>query len=161
MEKFFLFRKEEINEDSSRSSDTGVGLSVLAIPTKHVSFMSAAKGSVIITFNDAGLYDKIELFDSEAIEKTAVTVSCSVGEELELLENVINFISNSNQHVLKFDVVKGASVFKKAVLSSSNDLSAKIRINPTVYSTGDISKGAPETQFQRTIDFARDGLWLA
>tara|TARA_R110002167_G_scaffold89273_1_gene240826 strand:+ start:19731 stop:21038 length:1308 start_codon:yes stop_codon:yes gene_type:complete len=151
MEKFFLFRKEEINEDSSRSSDTGVGLSVLAIPTKHVSFMSAAKGSVIITFNDAGLYDKIELFDSEAIEKTAVTVSCSVGEELELLENVINFISNSNQHVLKFDVVKGASVFKKAVLSSSNDLSAKIRINPTVYSTGDISKGAPETQFQRTI----------
>ena len=151
MEKFFLFRKEEINEDSSRSSDTGVGLSVLAIPTKHVSFMTAAKGSVIITFNDAGLYDKIELFDSEAIEKTAVTVSCSVGEELGLLENVINFISNSNQHVLKFDVVKNDSVFKKAVLSSSNDLSAKIRVNPTVYSTGAISQGTQETQFQGTI----------
>lgn len=151
MEKFFLFRKEEINEDSSRSSDTGVGLSVLAIPTKHVSFMTATKGSVIITFNDAGLYDKIELFDSEAIEKTAVTVSCSVGEELGLLENIINFISNSNQHVLKFDVVKNDSVFKKAVLSSSNDLSAKIRVNPTVYSTGAISQGTQETQFQGTI----------
>tara|TARA_R110000796_G_scaffold12963_3_gene42352 strand:- start:10583 stop:11890 length:1308 start_codon:yes stop_codon:yes gene_type:complete len=151
MEKFFLFRKEEINEDSSRSSDTGVGLSVLAIPTKHVSFMTAALGSVIITFNDAGLYDKIELFDSEAIEKTAVTVSCSVGEELGLLENIINFISNSNQHVLKFDVVKNDSVFKKAVLSSSNDLSAKIRVNPTVYSTGAISQGTQETQFQGTV----------
>ena len=151
MEKFFLFRKEEINENSSRSSDTGVGLSVLAIPTKHVSFMTAAKGSVIITFNDAGLYDKIELFDSEAIEKTAVTVSCSVGEELELLENIINFISNSNQHVLKFDVVKNDSVFKKAVLSSSNDLSAKIRVTPTIYSTGNISRGTQETQFQGTI----------
>ena len=106
MEKFFLFRKEEINDNSARASDTGVGLSVLAIPTKHVSFITAQKRAVIITFNDASLYEQIELFDSEAIEKTSVTISCNIGEEFGLLENIISFMSSSNKSTIKFDVVE-------------------------------------------------------
>ena len=151
MEKYFLFRKEEINESSSRASDTGVGLSVLAVPVKHVSFLTASKGAVNITFNDAGLYEKIELFDSEAIEKTAVTVSCIVGQELELLENIINFISISSKNILKFDVVSEESSFKTAVLSEAKSISSVLRINPTVVTTGEISTGTPEKEHQGTI----------
>ncbi len=151
MEKYFLFRKEEINESSSRASDTGVGLSVLAVPVKHVSFLTASKGAVNITFNDAGLYEKIELFDSEAIEKTAVTVSCIVGQELELLENIINFISISSKNILKFDVVSEESSFKTAVLSEAKSISSVLRVNPTVVATGEISTGTPEKEHQGAI----------
>jgi len=151
MEKFFLFRKEEINDNSARASDTGVGLSVLAIPTKHVSFITAQKGAVIITFNDASLYEHIELFDSEAIEKTSVTISCNVGEEFGLLENIISFMSSSNKSTIKFDVVEENSTFKKAVLSSSQDIEAKIKVNPIQRTTGKISNGSQATEFQGTV----------
>mgnify|MGYP003634843857 CR=1 FL=1 len=151
MEKFFLFRKEEINDNSARASDTGVGLSVLAIPTKHVSFITAQKGAVIITFNDASLYEHIELFDSEAIEKTSVTVSCNIGEEFGLLENIISFMSSSNKSTIKFDVVEENSTFKKAVLSSSQDIEAKIKVNPIQRATGRISNGSQATEFQGTV----------
>ena len=151
MEKFFLFRKEEINDNSARASDTGVGLSVLAIPTKHVSFITAQKGAVIITFNDASLYERIGLFDSEAIEKTSVTISCNIGEEFGLLENIISFMSSSNKSTIKFDVVEENSTFKKAVLSSSQDIEAKIKINPIQRTTGKISKGSQATDFQGTV----------
>jgi len=151
MEKFFLFRKEEINDNSARASDTGVGLSVLAIPAKHVSFITAQKGAVIITFNDASLYEHIELFDSEAIEKTSVTISCNVGEEFGLLENIISFMSSSNKSTIKFDVVEENSTFKKAVLSSSQDIEAKIKVNPIQRTTGEISKGSQATEFQGTV----------
>ena len=151
MEKFFLFRKEEINDNSARASDTGIGLSVLAIPTKHVSYITAEKGAVIITFNDASLYDKIELFDSEAIEKTSVTISCSVGEEFGLLENITSFISTSNKSTIKFDVVEENSTFKKAVLSDVEDIQAKIKVSPIETTTGEISKGSESTSFQGTI----------
>jgi|11BtaG_2_1085332.scaffolds.fasta_scaffold00250_10 hypothetical protein len=151
MEKFFLFRKEEINDNSARASDTGVGLSVLAIPTKHVSFITAQKGAVIITFNDASLYEHIELFDSEAIEKTSVTISCNTGEEFGLLENIISFMSSSNKSTIKFDVVEENSTFKKAVLSSSQDIEAKIKVNPIQRTTGKISNGSQATEFQGTL----------
>ena len=151
MDKFFLFRKEEINDNSARASDTGVGLSVLAIPTKHVSFITAQKGAVIITFNDASLYEHIELFDSEAIEKTSVTISCNVGEEFGLLENIISFMSSSNKSTIKFDVVEENSTFKKAVLSSSQDIEAKIKVNPIQRTTGEISKGSQSVEFQGTV----------
>jgi hypothetical protein len=151
MEKFFLFRKEEINDNSARASDTGVGLSVLAIPTKHVSFITAQKGAVIITFNDASLYEHIELFDSEAIEKTSVIISCNIGEEFGLLENIISFMSSSNKSTIKFDVVEENSTFKKAVLSSSQDIEAKIKVNPIQRTTGKISKGSQATTFQGTL----------
>jgi len=151
MEKFFLFRKEEINDNSARASDTGVGLSVLAIPAKHVSFITAQKGAVVITFNDASLYEHIELFDSEAIEKTAITISCSDGDEFGLLENIINFTSSSNKSIIKFDVVEEDSTFKKAVLASNESILAKVRVNPTVRTTGEISKGPQNVEFQGTI----------
>lgn len=149
--KFFLFRKEEITDNSSSASDTGVGLSVLAIPVKHVSFLTASKGAVIIMFNDTGLYEDINLFDSEAIEKTSVTVSCSVGEELGLLENIMNFISNSNKNVIKFDVVSENSTFKKAVLSKAEGIVAKVKVKPISITTGDISEGPLDVAYQGSI----------
>ena len=39
--KFFLFRREEINVGSVKSSDSGIGLSVFAIPVSEMAFMTA------------------------------------------------------------------------------------------------------------------------
>ena len=54
--KFFLFRREEVNEGSVKSSNSGIGLSVFAIPVNQMSFMTAVKGAINITFNDAGVF---------------------------------------------------------------------------------------------------------
>jgi len=58
MKKFFLFRKEEINVSSVTASDSGQGLSVLALPADSLAFASADRGSVILVFNSATKYEE-------------------------------------------------------------------------------------------------------
>ena len=79
--KFFLFRREEVNEGSVKSSDSGIGLSIFAIPVDKMAFMTAVKGSVDITFNDATLYEDTGLTSGESFEKTSVSVSCIEGKK--------------------------------------------------------------------------------
>ena len=112
MKKFFLFRREEINKASVHSSDMGEGLSVFAVPTDNVSFLTAVKGFVNITFNGSGMYEDVGLFSGESIEKTSVSVSCTEGQEMAFIENIINFISrDTTEQVMKFDVVEKSSTF--------------------------------------------------
>ena len=74
MNKYFIFRREEVTDASITSSDTGVGMSVFAVPAESVSYMSASKGKVLIVFNNATLYQEANLRDGESIKKSAVPI---------------------------------------------------------------------------------------
>jgi hypothetical protein len=130
MKKFFLFRREEINKASVHSSDMGEGLSVFAVPTDNVSFLTAVKGFVNITFNGSGMYEDVSLFSGESIEKTNVSVSCTEGQEMAFIENIINFISRDTaEQVMKFDVVEKSSTFKKSTVLNKNDVRISLKEN--------------------------------
>jgi hypothetical protein len=130
MKKFFLFRREEINKASVHSSDMGEGLSVFAVPTDNVSFLTAVKGFVNITFNGSGMYEDVGLFSGESIEKTNVSVSCTEGQEMAFIENIINFISrDTTEQVMRFDVVEKSSTFKKSTVLNKSDVRISLKEN--------------------------------
>ena len=79
--KFFLFRRTDPIGDNKRFSEDGVDIPILGIPAELVAFITAGRGSVNITFNDAGMYEENELFIGDSIEKTNVTISCKEGKE--------------------------------------------------------------------------------
>lgn len=151
--KFFLFRREEINVGSVKSSDSGIGLSVFAIPVSEMAFMTAVKEAVTITFNNAGIYESTGLFEGESIQKTTVTVSCVGGEETKLMEDILDFVTSESpkKKVMRFDVVEGKSSFDSSVSKGLNDVSTQVRINPTIMTSGDISKGDPSKEYLDTI----------
>tara|TARA_R100001129_G_scaffold33767_1_gene22836 strand:+ start:3763 stop:5070 length:1308 start_codon:yes stop_codon:yes gene_type:complete len=171
MKKFFLFNRESLKKTSSRASDTGVGLSTFAVPADNLSFITAAKGAINITFSNTSLYEDHNLLEGEAIEKTNVTVSCNEGEEVAFIENILSFIVADNAaSIMRFDASTGKSSFDKAVLVSPTDILAKVKTTPTVMTTGERSKGTDSTEFQRsigdiffgenlpTLDFNHEGL---
>ena len=131
--KFFLFRREQINEASVKSSDSGIGLSVFVVPIEKMGFMTATKGAINITFNDAGIYEEAALLDGESLEKTNVSISCIVGEELNLMEDILEFVTSSdpNKLVMRFDVVTGKSTFDKAIANNVSDISTTIKKKET------------------------------
>ena len=151
--KFFLFRREHINEASVKSSDSGIGLSVFAVSVSQMAFMSAAKGSINITFNSAGVYEHTSLLAGESFEKTSVSISCIVGQELNLMEDILDFVTSTdpNKLVMRFDVVTGKSTFEKAIANSVSDIFTTVKINPIVMSSGEISKGDSQKKFLDTI----------
>jgi len=152
MKKFFLFVREAANPSSGRSSDTGVDLSTFAVPVDNLSYITAAEGSINITFTDTSLYEEQSLFEGEAVEKTNVTVSCNIGEEVALIENVLSFIgAASGGNVMRFDVTKGESTFNKAVVDSPEDISAVVRSKPVSIISGDLSTGDAATEYQGTV----------
>ena len=152
MKKFFLFNREPLNPSSSTSSDSGAGLSLLAVPSDHLSFMTALTGAVNITFNDASLYEGSGFFEGEAMRKTNVTVSCKKGEEIRLIENIIGFISSdSKSGVMKFDVVENKSTFSSALVDSAESIKSKIFDIPVKMTTGMLSQGSDSEVYQNTI----------
>jgi hypothetical protein len=152
MKKFFLFVREAANPSSGRSSDTGVDLSTFAVPVDNLSYITAAEGSINITFTDTSLYEEQSLFEGEAVEKTNVTVSCNIGEEVALIENILSFIgAASGGNVMRFDVTKGESTFNKAVVDSPEDISAVVRSKPVSIISGELSTGDAATEYQGTI----------
>ena len=129
MKKFFLFKREEPQEYHNSKSDTGEALSILAIPADSLSYMTAAKGSVDILFNNASPYEESNLTDGESIEKTEVRVGCQQGRELELMEAIMNFISrDSKQNIMRFDALEIANTFPEN--SGFTTINAKVRQNP-------------------------------
>jgi hypothetical protein len=147
MKKFFLFVREAANPSSGRSSDTGVDLSTFAVPVDNLSYITAAEGSINITFTDTSLYEEQSLFEGEAVEKTNVTVSCNIGEEVALIENILSFIgATSGGNVMRFDVTNN-----KAVVDSPEDISAVVRSKPVSIISGDLSTGDAATEYQGTI----------
>ena len=151
MKKFFLFRREQITLISSRSSNDGEGLSVIALPSDKLSFMTATLGKVHFTFDDASIYDYANIKDSTVIDKTSVSVSCQDGQEVELMESVMNFISNNNKEViLRFDSVEKESSSKSARVEGFKDVSAIVNSTPINVNT---SKIEDSTAVIAGIDF--------
>ena len=141
MKKYFLFRKEEVNISSVTASDSGVGLSILAVPTDSVAYISSELGRVKVVFNDVTMYQEANLRDGESLEKSSVFISCKEGEELELVESILQFISSEKtvSNVMKFDVVTGKSTLSKAVVE---DLEPHVKQRPINMQTGSTSTKA-------------------
>jgi hypothetical protein len=131
MKKFFLFRREQITLLSTKSSDDGVGLSVIALPADKLSFMTSTLGKVHFNFDDASIYDYATLSEGKVIDKTNISVSCKEGKEMNLMESVMNFMSaNDKRNVLKFDSVKKEATLKDAKIEGFEDVSTIINATP-------------------------------
>lgn len=140
MNKYFIFRREEVTEASITSSDTGVGMSVFAVPAESVSYMSAEKGKVFIVFNNATLYQEANLRDGESIKKSAVTIGCPLGEETQFIEDIAAFITGETQrNIMRFDVLSSKSTFKLADTKDADSITPVISTRPINMQTGNIS----------------------
>ena len=129
--KFFLFNKEPINSGSTTESDSGVGLSIIALQAQNLSYISAKTGTVTMVFNNSGVYDFVQLPDNEGFKKTVIDVTCEIGEEQSLIQEILNFISSSstNKTVMNF-VYSGNSSFSKAEVTSTKDISSRVHVSP-------------------------------
>lgn len=143
MKKFFLFRQEAVGSASVRTSDTGLGLSVFVIPIDKMSFMTATKGEVQMVFDDATLYQESALHTGEAIEKTAVGVSCKEGDELKLIEDIMKFISSerSVSRFMRFDGASGGFTSKFVDTTKTLNVFPRVKANPINTQTGKRSFG--------------------
>ena len=150
--KFFLFRRSDPVGPIKRFSENGKDISILSIPADQIAFMTAGKGQINITFNNAGMYEENELFIGDAIEKTNVTISCEEGKEYDLIEKIIYFSTKEyTKTIMKFDAVKGKASFQDAVVSSISDVQAKIKSQPTERVTQKISSGDVGARFANII----------
>ena len=138
MKKFFLFRREAVTETSVTASDTGVGLSVFAVPADSIAFISSELGSVKIFFNDATTYQDENLRDGEAFEKSSVSIGCDDGKEIDLIESILSFINSESTrtNVMKFDAVEGKGTFDEANLDEINSI---VKTRPINMQTGAVS----------------------
>lgn len=130
-EKFFLFkRKDPSISGGALFSDNGKGISVVSLPAKNVAYMTATKGGVTIFFNNSSPFEESNLTTiGESFEKTSVSVSCEVGEESSLMEDIINFINRDTaKNVMKFDAVGDTSTFSTSGFDPKID--ARVRALP-------------------------------
>jgi len=150
--KFFFFRREPESDTSSSFSDTGVGLSTIAIPSENLTFITAAKKKVVFTFKDCNGFDESNLIEGESVPKASITVSCKEGEEASLIESVINFMSRETpKNIMKFDVVSKSSTFSQAVVNELDDVVSVIPSTPINTATKALSKGDSTHESAQTI----------
>ena len=143
MKKFFLFRQEAIGATSSKISDTGLALSVFVIPADKLSFMTATLGEVQMVFDDATFYQESALFTGEAIEKSSVSIACIEGKELNVIDDVVKFMSSEGQtnRFMRFDGKTGGVTSKFVDVSKPQAVLPKIKANPINVQTGERSFG--------------------
>lgn len=106
MDKYFLFKQGDVTENSKSVSDATGKVSVFAIPVSRMAYLSAEKGRVIFVFNDASPYEDNNLTDGESIKKTNVAVPVEDGKEVELIEDIMGFLSRKSEagrNVFRFD----------------------------------------------------------
>jgi hypothetical protein len=152
MKKFFLFRRSDPVGSDRRFSEGGSDIPILGIPADLVAFMTAGKGTVTITFNNAGMYEENEMFIGDSIEKTNVTISCEEGQEMHLIETVMRFVSRETKRsIMVFDVLENDSTFKNAVVNNVTDIKSKIKSQPTERVSQKISTGDPASRFRNII----------
>ena len=150
--KFFLFRRSDPEGSAKRFSENGVDISILGIPADDIAFMTAGSREVNITFNDAGMYEENELFVGDSIEKTNITVACKKGEELELIEKIMLFVSNpAGKTIMKFDAIEKKATFNNALTFSVSDINAKIKSQPTERVSQNLSTGDPANRFRNIV----------
>ena len=152
MRKFFFFRREVESPSSASFSDTGVGVSTIAIPSENLTFITSELGRVKFTFKDCNGFDESSLEEGESLLKTTITVSCKQGEEASLIESIVNFISrNTPKNIMKFDAVSSESTFKEAVVEDINDILPAISSAPVKTVNKQPSAGKEARTFQNSI----------
>ena len=152
MSKFFLFKQAPESISSVRISNTGKGISSIAIPSDNLSFISSATGSVTFTFNDSNILEQSVLIQGESIEKTNVTVACKVGEEADLMQSVLGFISrDSSNNILLFDAVNKASNFDQVEFPDTEPIVIKVPSSPVNTLTNVLSSGNEQQKFNNII----------
>ena len=132
--KFFLFRRSDPVGSDRRFSEGGSDIPILGIPADLIAFMTAGRGTITLTFNNAGIYEENELFIGDSIEKTNVTISCEEGQEMRLIEAIMQFASTkTGKPIFKFDVLGGIAAFNNVIIDNVpfDGLSA-IRLVPKV-----------------------------
>lgn len=115
-DKFFLFRRAEPSVFSDVFSNDGNSISALSIPASHLSYMVAKEGSIVLFFNNATPYEENSLKEGQSFEKTNVQVSCKIGDEANLMEGIMNFISRkeSSKAIMRFDFISINNTFKES-----------------------------------------------
>jgi hypothetical protein len=152
MKKFFLFRRSDPVGSDRRFSEGGSDIPILGIPADLIAFMTAGRGTVTITFNNAGMYEENEMFIGDSIEKTNVTISCEEGQEMRLIETIMQFASSdTGKAVFKFDVLDGVTAFNNVIVDNVTDIKAKIKSQPTERASQKISTGDPASRFRNII----------
>ena len=81
--KFFFFRREIESPTSTSFSDTGVGVSTIAIPSDNLTFITSELGRVRFTFKDCNGFDESFLEEGESLLKTTITVSRATDRDWE------------------------------------------------------------------------------
>ena len=99
-----------------------------------------------MVFDDATLYQESALYTGEAIEKTAVSISTTEGDEMNLITDVMNFVSIDNRDkipkaFMRFDGAKGGFTSKYVDTSKPVAVVPKLKTNPVNTQTGDRSFG--------------------
>ena len=152
MSKFFLFKQAPESISSVRISNTGKGISSIAIPSDNLSFISSSAGSVTFTFNDAHILEQALFIEGESIEKTNVTVACKEGEEADLMQSVLGFISrDSSNNILLFDAVNKASNFDQVDFPDTEPIVIKVPSSPVNTFTNALSSGDEQQKFNNII----------
>lgn len=106
MDKYFLFKQGDVTENSRSVSDATGKVTVFAIPVSRMAYLSAEKGRVIFVFNDASPYEDNNLTDGESIKKTNVAVPVEEGKEVDLIEDIMGFLSRKSEagrNVFRFE----------------------------------------------------------
>ena len=152
VKKFFLFRRSDPVGSDKRFSEAGGDIPILGIPADLIAFMTAGRGTVTITFNNAGMYEENEMFIGDSIEKTNVTISCEEGQEMRLIETIMQFASTkTGKPIFKFDVLDGIAAFNNVIVDNVTDIKAKIKSQPTERVSQKISTGDPASRFRNII----------
>lgn len=138
-DKYFVFRVSDVTPFSEVFSNDGRNLSVLSISADKVSYITAKTGSVIVAFDNAGLYDFTSLQNSEGVPKTRMEVECEPGEEYQLVKKITQFITSeaTNKRLLEFDAIVGSSTFKE---SNPSNIKALIPSLPVIRQTQKLSR---------------------
>lgn len=149
--KFFLFRKEPVNQFSVDNANTGDGLSVLGVPADRLARVTATLGAVTFFFKDAGVYDSYSGDSKEAIPLTRVSVSAQEGKEYELIEQVLNFIARQDSKaIMRFDVLSDKTDFTHAKLDQAADINSVVNTVPVITTTGVLSNDPANTDITST-----------
>lgn len=115
---------------------------MISIPADKLSFMTAKLGMVTLRFDNVGPYDSVQVASEDSITKTRVEVGVKEGQEVSLMENILNFISSeSKQNIMRFDSVDKQSNFKEAELETK--VAAIVSSTPTNIVT---QEPAPHTE---------------
>ncbi|MDA0345144.1 MAG: hypothetical protein O3C54_04195, partial [Proteobacteria bacterium] len=91
-----------------------------------ISYMTASNGLINIYLNNVSIYEDNNLTTGESFEKSLITISCDIGSEVSIIENICEFGAlDRGKSYIKFDATSYSSYGQ-----FSGDIKAFIRENP-------------------------------